>query len=129
MVECLVFALLEPHVVEDEKLELGGQQAPFGQTRAPHVADGLARDVPGVARIILVGDRILDIADHRQRGLGHERVNKGRLGLRNDQQIGLVDGTPADNAGAIERDAFLERLLGQRVGRVSRNVARPRENP
>ena len=38
MIERLVSALLEPHVVEDEELQLGGQQAIIGQARIAHVA-------------------------------------------------------------------------------------------
>ena len=72
-----------------------------------------------------MGDRIVDIADHRQRRLGHERVNECGLGLGNDQQIGLVDRTPAHHAGAVERDAFLERILGQGVGRYREMLPDP----
>ena len=70
VIESLVPALFEADVVEDEELELGRQQALVGQARAAHVADGLAGDVARVARVILVGDRVLDVADHRQGRLG-----------------------------------------------------------
>ena len=102
VIERLVPALLEPDVVEDEELELGSQQALIGQPRVPHVADGLAGDVARVAGVILVGDRILDVADHRQGRLRRERIDQRRLGLGDDQQIGLVDRAPAHDARAVE---------------------------
>ena len=117
VVERLVPALVEPDVVEDEELQLGGEQAGVGQAGAPHVADGLAGDVPGVAGVVLLGDRVLDVADHRQGRLRRERVDQRRLGLGDDQQVGLVDRPPADDARAVEADPLLERLLGQGVGR------------
>ena len=116
MIEGLVLPLLEAHVVKDEKLEFGCQQALLGEPGAAHVAHGLARDVPGVSGIILVRDRIVDVADHRQRGLGHERVNERCLGLGKNQQIGFVDGAPAHHARTVECNSFLECILGQGVG-------------
>ena len=95
----------------------GQEHAPIGQPGAPHVADGLAGDVAGVSRVVLVGDRVVDVADHRQRRLRRERVDQRRLGLGHDQQVGLVDGPPADDARAVEGDALLEGLLGEGVGR------------
>ena len=117
MIERLVAPLLELDVVEDEELELGRQQALIGHARVPHVAGGLAGDVPRVAGVVLVGDRIVDVADHRQGRLRRERVDQGRLGLGDDQQVGLVDRAPAHDARAVEADAFLERLLGEGIGR------------
>ena len=102
VVERLVPALLEPDVVEDEELELRRQQALIGQPGVPHVADGLAGDVARVAGVVLMRDRILDVADHRQGRLRRERIDQRRLRLRDDQQIGLVDRAPADDARAVE---------------------------
>ena len=101
----------------------------IGQPRVPHVADGLAGDVAGVARVVLVGDRILDVADHRQSGLRREGIDKRRLGLGHDQQIGLVDRAPADDARAVEVPAFLERLFGEGVGRNREMLPDARGNP
>ena len=110
-------ALFELDVVEDEELKLGRQQALIGHARVPHVAGGLAGDIARVAGVVLMGDRILDVADHRQGRLRRERVDQRRLGLGDDQQVGLVDRAPADDARAVKADAFLERLLGECVGR------------
>ena len=129
VIERLVPALVEPDVVEDEELELGRQQAVIGQPGVPHVADGLAGDVARVAGVVLLGDRVLDVADHRQGRLRRERVDQRRLGLRDDQQVGLVDRPPADDARAVERRCppRTSPRSGRRPG--SRNAARRRESP
>ena len=88
----------------------------IGQAGVPHVADGFAGDVAGVAGVILLGDRVLDIADHRQGGLCGERVDQRGFGLRDDEQVGLVDRAPADDARAVKADAILEGLFGQGIG-------------
>ena len=64
-----------------------------------------------------MGDRILDVADHRQSRLRRERVDQRRLRLGDDQQVGLVDRAPAHDARAVKLNAFLERLLGEGVRR------------
>ena len=66
LVKGLVAPLVKLDVVEDEKLEFGSQQAQIGHTGVPHVADGLAGDVARVAGVVLVCNRIVDVADHRQ---------------------------------------------------------------
>ena len=47
-------------------------------------------------------DRIVDVADHRQRRLRRERIDQGRLGLGDDQQVRLVDRPPAHDARAVK---------------------------
>ena len=116
MVIAFVPVLVEPDVVEDEELQLGGEFAGIGQAGALHVADGFAGDVAGVSGVILLCDRVLDIADHRQGRPGRERVDQGGLGLGDHEQIGFIDGPPADDARPVEADAFLEGLLGQGIG-------------
>ena len=69
----------------------GASKHSIGEPGIPHVAGGLAGDVPRVAGVVLVRDRILDVADHRQGRLRRERVDQRRLGLGDDQQVGLVD--------------------------------------
>ena len=113
----LVAVLVEADIVEDEEFELRGEPTGVGQAGRLHVADGLAGDVPGVAGVILLGDRVLDVADHRQGRAGGERVDQRRVRLGDDEQVGLVDRAPADDAGAVEADPLLEGFLGQGVRR------------
>ncbi len=91
VIKSLVPPLFELNVIEDEELQFGCHQALIGQPGIPHIAGGLARDVPRVAGIVLVSDRILNVADHGQRRLRGERVDQRRLGLGDNQQVGLVD--------------------------------------
>jgi hypothetical protein len=123
----LVAALVEPDVVEDEELQLGGNSALVGDAGRAHVRDGLACDIPRVAGVILLSDRVLDVADHRQRRPLRERVDQGRLGLGDDEQVGLVDRPPADDARSVEPDSLLERLLGEGLGRYSEMLPDARE--
>ena len=129
VIKRLVPPLFELNVVEDEELQLGCQQALIGQSGVPHVAGGLAGDVARVAGIVLVSDRVVDVADHRQRRLRRERVDQRRLGLGDDQQVGLVDRPPAHDTRAVKPDAFLERLLGQSVGRNRKVLPDAGESP
>ena len=100
--------LVELHVVEDEELERRAEVGRVRDAGALHVVDGLAGDVPRVARVVLLGQRVLDVADHRQRDVLAERVDEQRVRLRHEQHVRLVDRLPAADAGAVEADAVLE---------------------
>ncbi len=71
--------LIVTDVVEDEEFQLGRDPAEIGHARASHIADGLARDVARVARVVLLRDGVLDIADHRQGRLRGERIDQRGL--------------------------------------------------
>ncbi len=46
-----------------------------------------------------------------------ERIERGRLRLRHDEHVALVDPLPAADARAVEPQAVLEHVLGQLVDR------------
>ena len=53
------------------------------------------RDVARIARVVLARQRVLDVAEHHQGGVLHERIDKGGFRLRDDEHVGFVDRLPA----------------------------------
>ena len=103
-----VLVLIVADVVEDEELQFGAEIGGVGDAGRLHVVDGLAGHVARIARVVLLGERVLNVADHRQGAVLAERIEEGGLGDRHDEHVGFVDGLPAANAGAVEAEAFLE---------------------
>ena len=77
-----VLVLIVADVVEDEELQLGAEVGDVGDAGRLHVVDGLAGDVARIARVVLLGERVLDVADHGQRRVLAERIEEGGLRLR-----------------------------------------------
>ncbi len=46
-----------------------------------------------------------------------ERIDEGGFGLWQDEHVGLVDGLPAADAGAVEAEPLLEDRLVEGLGR------------
>ena len=68
-VEPLVLVLPVADVVENEELRLRAEVGHVADARRLQVRLRLARDVARVARVVLLGDRVDDVADQRQRRL------------------------------------------------------------
>ena len=115
MVETAVGRLIVTHVVEDEELGLRPDEARVADARALQVVDRLAGHVPRIAAVVLAGDRVLNVADHRQGRDLAERIEHGRFGLRHHEHVALVDGLPAADAGAVEAQPVLEHVLVELV--------------
>ena len=113
VVETAVLRLIEAHVVKDEELRLRPEVRRVGDARALQVVHGLARDIARIARVILASDRVLDVADHRDRGHRGERIDKRRFGLGHDQHVALVDRLPPADAGAVEPQTVLKNVFRQ----------------
>ena len=111
VVVTLVGVLIEADVVENEELRLRADEAGVGDPGAAQIVDRLAGDVARVAGIVLAGDRILDVADHRQRGEGREGIDDRRVGLGDEEHVALVDPLPAAEARAVEAEAVAEGIL------------------
>ena len=90
------------------RIRVRGRRGGVGDAGVLHVVDGLAGDVPRIARVVFLGQRILDVADHRQGRVLAERVEERGVRHGHDEHVGLVDRLPAANAGAVETEAFLE---------------------
>ena len=120
-IERLMGLLVEPDVVEDEKLRFRPENGHVGDLGAPQVVLRPLGDAARVACIILAGDGVLNGADQRQgRHLG-ERIHQRGVRIGQDEHVGFVDGLPAANGGAVEAEAVLEYIgfqHGNRYGKV-----------
>ena len=107
--------LIEANVVENEKLALRSDERRIADAGALQIVHRFAGDIPRVARVVFPRDRVLYVADHRQRGERAKRIDRRRFGLGHDEHVALVDRLPTANAGAVEAQAFLEHVLGQLI--------------
>ena len=107
----LVLVLLVAHLVEDEKLGLRSDVAGIGDARLAQMRFGLARDMTRVAREVLTRHGIDDIGDDADRGPGKERIEAGRVGVRDRHHVRLVNALPSANRRPVEAQPLLERPL------------------
>ena len=112
-----MLVLIVADVVEDEELQFRAEVGDVGDAGRFHVVDRLAGHVARIARVVFLGERVLDVADHRQRDVLAKRIEEGGLRLRQHEHVGFVDGLPAANGGAVEAEPLLEGALGQGLGR------------
>src|SRR5947209_13119 len=112
-VETGVLVLLVADLVEDEELGLGPEVGDVADPGRLEVRLGLARDVARVARVVLLGERIDDVADEAQGGKRCERIHHRGARIRHHEHVRGVDRLPAADRRAVEPVAFLEQLLGQ----------------
>ncbi len=114
LVEAGVLLGLEPHVVEDVELSLGGEERGVADPRRAQVGHRLLGDVARVAGVGLTGQRVVD-EEVDDQGLGDpERVDVGGRRVREELHVGLVDGLEATDRGAVETEAILEHALVER---------------
>ncbi len=111
-----VLGLIIADVVEDEEFQLRAEIGGVGDAGLLHEVDGLAGHVARVARVVFLGKRVLDVADHRQGRVLAERIDERRLRNRHDEHVRLIDGLPAADAGAVKAQAFFKHRFVQRVG-------------
>jgi hypothetical protein len=79
-----VLILIEADVVENEELGFRAEIGGVGDAAVLQVQLGLWRDPARVALVALLGDRVLHVADHHQRGRLGERIHdrRVRIGIR-----------------------------------------------
>ena len=58
----------------------------------------------------LVGGGLENVAVHAQGRSREERIDVGRIVVGHEYHVGLVDGLPAGNRGAVEHHAFIEHV-------------------
>src|SRR5262249_8375502 len=109
--------LLVAHLVEDEELGLGTEVSDVADAGRLKIGLGLARDVARVARVVLLRDRVDDVADEAEGGKRREGVHHGGRGIRHDEHVRRVDRLPAADRLAVQPVPLFEKLLGQLGGR------------
>ena len=72
-----VRVLVEPHVVENEKLGFRAEIRGVGDAGVLQIKLGLLRDPARIAIVMLAGDGVDHIADHHQRSRFVERIDHG----------------------------------------------------
>ena len=112
-------SLIEANAVEDEELRFRAEESFVGESRGCQISLRAFRDVPGVAVVRLVRQRIGGVANHHQCGFRAERIHERRIRVGNQQHVGFVDRSPSPNRAGIESESFLERIFGEFVDRVA----------
>ena len=105
--------LIEADVVEDEELSLGPEIGRVGDARVLQVQLGLLGDPARIALVVLARDRVHRVGDHDQRRRLAERIHDGRIRVRHQEHVALVDGCPGADAGAVEAVTFFEDVFVQ----------------
>ena len=113
IVETVVVALIETHVVEKEKFELGADVNDVREARFLQVRLRLLGNVPRIARVHLGCDRVLHIAGQDHRRLGRERIHHRRVGIGNQKHVRFMNALISPDRGAVETDSLLEKILAQ----------------
>ena len=107
----------EAHVVEDEELRLWAAVDGVADAARLQMGFGANRGGAGVAGIELAARRIDDVAEEDQLVLGREGVHHRGREVRLQDHVGLVDGLPAGDGGAVEHDALGQLVLTDGVGK------------
>ena len=111
LVEGLVGGGVVAHGVEDVELRLGTEVAGVGEAEFREVLLSLAGDVARVAAEWFAGVWVVDEELHVQRlGLA-EGVHKRGVEVGQQHHVGVVDAGVAGDGGAVECEAFLDRVL------------------
>jgi hypothetical protein len=100
--------LIEADVVENKELQFGADVGGVGDPGRLHVVDRLASDIARIASVILLGERILDIANHRQCDFAAKWIEKRGLRHWQHQHVRLIDRFPTMDAGTVEPAAVFE---------------------
>ena len=122
-----VRAELVRDLVEDEELALGAHECRVRDARRAEVLLCLLRDAAWILRVGLLGDRIGDLADERQRRRLGKRIEDRRSGVRHQQHVRLRDPLPAANRRTVEAEAVVERGLVERPDRQRHVLPRPEQ--
>ena len=78
-----------------------------------------------ITGVALLGNRVNNVADERERRVFGERVHHRSLRIRYDQHVTRMDGLPSADAGSVESEPFFENTLGQFVYRYGKMLPQP----
>ena len=121
LVDAVIRAGAELHVVEHEELGLGAEEGGVADAGRLQIVLGLLRGRARVAGVELAGRGLDDVADEDQLGLAANGSITAVAAIRHQDHVALVDRLPAGDRGAVEHDAVAERFLVDR-GDVLRGV-------
>ena len=129
-VECVVRVVRAEVVgdlVEDEELALGPHVGGVGDARLVEIGLGPLGHAARVALVLLVGERVGDLADQRERGCLGERVENRARRIGHQQHVRLRDALPAADRGAVEAEALVEGGLVERAQRQRHVLPAPEQ--
>ena len=116
LVEGALHAVLEADLVEDEELGLGSEGGRVGDAGGAQVGLRLGGNLPGVARVRLIGHRVNNGEGHIQGAMAAEGIQVSSLWIGNQLHIRFVDGLEALDGGAVEGHAVREGVLEEFAG-------------
>ena len=130
-IEAAVLILVETDVIENEELGFGAEIGGVGDAAVLQEKFGLLGNPTGIAFVALLGDRVLDVAVHDQRGGLGERIHQrsGRIG--DQEHVALMDRRPTADTRSIHAEAVFKAAQIQFTDRVrhvvlqARNVRKP----
>jgi hypothetical protein len=99
------------HVVEHEELGLGPEEHLVAHARRLHIGQRLLGDGARIAVVGLHRVRVQHVAEQEQGGLLVEGIDVGGREVRLQQHVGLVDGLPSGDGGAVEHGAFGQEVI------------------
>ena len=120
-VKPVLLALIEAHIVKNEKFGLSAEVRGVRHSRRTQIHFCLLRNVARIAVITLLGHGIDHVAYHHQCGYFSEWIEHITVGIRNEQHVAFVDGCPPPNRRAVHAKALFKRGLRQLIDRI-RNV-------
>ena len=111
LVAHLVDRVREPNVVEDEELGFRPPEGLIADAGGFQIGLRLDGGAARVALIQLARVRFCHVAMQAERFLREERVHVSGRKVRNQFHVGLVDGLPPGDGGAVEHEALGEEIL------------------
>ena len=115
---CIVRVL---HVIENEELGFWAKEGRVANPGGGKVLFRFPSDAARVAAVALARDRIHDVADQRERGLGEEGVHFCGGEVRDHLHVAGVNRLPAADAGAVEHAPVFQHVLAK-VGHGEHDV-------
>ena len=119
--------LIETHVVEDEKLDLGAEIRRVGDAQRSQELLSSPRHRARVTRERVPSARVDDIAEDGQGRIVEERVLEDGRRVRDQQHVALVDPCEALHRRPVERHPVTEEGLIDELCRERQVLQRPEE--
>ena len=126
VVKAVLLALIEAHAVEDKKFGLCPKVRRIRDAAPCEILLRLAGDMPWIAIVALLGDRVHNVTHQHQRRHFRKRVHEIATGIRLQQHVALMDPRPGPYGGTINSKACLERGFGELLDGIGNVVPQSR---